>query len=213
MDHGSSSKSTLPLPSNYIHHLDHDNSRNIDVSTIKGNISDDMKRLGQAAWDFFVSTEDKSFGANIGKRLKFAEMNILGEKGLSYAQTVGFITIDKGTWYSNEFSRAELFIIKLRFMQYFWNAPWSLCSVYCGSVCICSIFFFHMLFAHPCACSCSVSSLVLLGAFLGIDGGGVSQSMNLIWHHTIEMQVHLLLVLKRSFRGARLKVVSTSLSI
>ena len=67
-----SSRSTLP--SNYIH-LQDDN-RSIDVSTIKGNISDDLKHSGQAlaAWDFFVSTEDKSFGlgaANIGKRSKF----------------------------------------------------------------------------------------------------------------------------------------------
>ena len=59
MDH--LSRSTLP--SDYIHLLD--NNRSIDVSTIKGNISDGLKRLGQAAWDFFVSTDDKSFGANI----------------------------------------------------------------------------------------------------------------------------------------------------
>ena len=186
MDH----RSRPTLPSNYDHHWD--DNRNNDVSSIKGNISDDLKRWGQAAWDFFVSTEDKSFGANIGKRLKFAEMNILGEKGLSYAQTVGFITIDKGTWYSNEFSRAELFIIKLRFMQYFWNAPWSLCSVYCGSVCIGFILYFIV--RSLCAYSCSVSSLVLLGASLGLDGGGVSQSMNLIWHNSIKMQVHRIFI-------------------
>ena len=77
-----------------------------------------------------------------------------------------------------------------------------------------------MLFAHSCACSCSVSSLVLLGASLGLDGGGVSQSMNLVWHNSIKMQVHrvfikypFLFVLKESFRGTRLKVVSTSLSM
>ena len=89
---GHCSRSTLP--SNNIHLWDV--YRNIDVSTIRGNVSEDMKRLGQAAWDFFVSTEDKSFGANIGKRLKFAEMNIWGKEGLSYAETIGFITIDKG---------------------------------------------------------------------------------------------------------------------
>ena len=66
--------SRLTLPSNYIHLRD--NNRGIGVSTIKGNISDDLERSGQAlaAWDFFVSTEDKTFGlgaANIGKRLKF----------------------------------------------------------------------------------------------------------------------------------------------
>ena len=74
------------------------NYKNSDVSSIKGNISDDLKRLGQAAWDFFVSTEDKSYGANIGKRLKFVEMNIWGEGGLSYAETVCFITIEKGIY-------------------------------------------------------------------------------------------------------------------
>jgi acyl-coenzyme A thioesterase 13 len=89
---GHCSRSTLP--SNYIHLWD--DNRNIDVSNIKGNISEELKRLGQAAWDFFVGTDDKSFGANIGKRLKFAEMNIWGEKGLSYAETICFITIDKG---------------------------------------------------------------------------------------------------------------------
>ena len=127
---GHRSRSTPP--SNYIHLWDY--NRNIDVSTIKGNISDDLKRWGQAAWDYFVSTEDKSFGANIGKRLKFAEMNTWGEKGQSYAETICFITIDKGISYSiTPHLCADLL---LRFMQYFWNAPWGLCSVYCGSVCI-----------------------------------------------------------------------------
>ena len=111
MGHRSSSRSTLPF--NYIHLWDDDN-KNIDVSTIKGNISDDLKRWAQAAWDFFVSTEDKSFGANIGKRLKFAEMNIWGsgeEKGLSYAETICFITIDKGKLFSNNSTTSVLHMI------------------------------------------------------------------------------------------------------
>ena len=77
-------------------------------------------------------------------------------------------------------------------------------------------------FRSPYACSCSVSSLVLLGASLGIDGGGVSQSMNLIWHNSIKMQVHRIFTpffffppcsSKQLIRGTRLKVVSTSLSM
>jgi len=90
MDH----RSRSTLPPNYLHFWD--NNKDADVSSIKGNISDDLKRLGQAAWDFFVSTEDKSYGANIGKRLKFLEMNIWGERGLSYAETICLISIDKG---------------------------------------------------------------------------------------------------------------------
>ena len=97
---GHCSRSTLPS-SNYMHLWDV--NRDIDVSTIKGNVSEDLKRLGQTAWDFFVSTEDKSFGANIGKRLKFAEMNIWRENGSSYAETIGFVTIDKGKLKFNQF--------------------------------------------------------------------------------------------------------------
>jgi len=138
------------------------NYKNSDVSSIKGNISDDLKRLGQAAWDFFVSTEDKSYGANIGKRLKFVEMNIWGEGGLSYAETVCFITIEK-----------------------------DLCNIF-GTL--------HGACAAYIVDHCSVSSLVLLGASLGLDGGGVSQSMNLIWHKPVQM-------------GTKLRVVSTSLSM
>ncbi|KDR84177.1 hypothetical protein GALMADRAFT_54329 [Galerina marginata CBS 339.88] len=46
---------------------------------------------------------------------------------------------------------------------------------------------------------CSVSSLVALGTSLGFDGTGVSQSMNLIWHHPIHL-------------GEEVTVVSTSMS-
>ena len=104
---GHCSRSTLPSP-NYMHLWDV--NRDIDVSTIKGNVSEDLKRLGQAAWDFFVSTEDKSFGANIGKRLKFAEMNIWRENGSSYAETIGFVTIDKGKLKFNQFNHLNPYI-------------------------------------------------------------------------------------------------------
>ncbi|KAJ3511169.1 hypothetical protein NLJ89_g4256 [Agrocybe chaxingu] len=47
---------------------------------------------------------------------------------------------------------------------------------------------------------CSVSSLVVLGRVKGIDGTGVSQSMNLIWHHPVRL-------------GTKLRIVSTSMSL
>jgi hypothetical protein len=87
-------RSRSSLPPNYSHFLV--GSKHIDVSSIKGNMSDDLKRFGQAGLDFFVSTEDKSYGANTGKRLKLMEMNVSGEGGMSYVETICFITIDKG---------------------------------------------------------------------------------------------------------------------
>ena len=162
----------------------------IDISSIKGNISDDLKRWGQAAWDFFVSTEDKSYGANIGKRLKFVEMNIWGEKGLSYAETVCLITIDKGmlhpcytTTKSEFFPCWNLFIqIYATFLKHSMGLVQRILWI---SMLV--LWIYDPLKQN--ACSCSVSSLVLMGASLGLDGGGVSQSMNLIWHNPIKMRV------------------------
>ncbi|KAE9404179.1 hypothetical protein BT96DRAFT_973358 [Gymnopus androsaceus JB14] len=55
-----------------------------------------------------------------------------------------------------------------------------------------------------CACyivdPCSMSAIVVLGAALGIDATGVSQSMNLIWHKPAKM-------------GTKLHVLSTSVFI
>jgi hypothetical protein len=41
---------------------------------------------------------------------------------------------------------------------------------------------------------CSVSALVVLGAAIGIDGTGVSQSMNLIWHQPAKLLVPRILL-------------------
>ena len=99
------------------------------------------------------SVWDKQHGPlELTLRLKFAEMNIWGEKGPSYAETVGFITIDKGTWYyySNKFARAELFIIKLRFMQYFLERSMELVQrILWISVYLIYDFFCFFLFAYP----------------------------------------------------------------
>ncbi|KAF8914393.1 hypothetical protein CPB84DRAFT_86798 [Gymnopilus junonius] len=47
---------------------------------------------------------------------------------------------------------------------------------------------------------CSVSALVALGTALGFDATGVSQSMNLIWHHPIRLEENV-------------KVISMSMSV
>ena len=130
-----SSRSTLP--SNYIHLRD--DNRSIDVSTIKGNISDDLERSGQAlaAWDFFVSTEDKSFGlgaANIGKRSKFQPNSTGHTRELIFNWSYAIFS---GTLHG----ACAAYIVD----QYV------LYSIY--------EFVFRSLYAY----SCSVSSLILLG--------------------------------------------------
>lgn len=41
---------------------------------------------------------------------------------------------------------------------------------------------------------CSVSALITLGRTVGVDGTGVSQSMNLIWHRSIRLCVNIITI-------------------
>jgi hypothetical protein len=67
--------------------------------------------------------------------------------------------------------------------------------------------------------SCSVSSLVVLGLVTGVDGIGVSQSMNLIWHQPARLCVYRLSLIyglplnKLTYRGDKLRIVATSIFI
>ena len=64
---------------------------------------------------------------------------------------------------------------------------------------------------------CSVSSLVALGVISGVDGVGVSQSMNLIWHRPIHQYVQscklLIVIFNAWVRGRKLRILSTSVTL
>ncbi|KAF5388063.1 hypothetical protein D9615_000769 [Tricholomella constricta] len=51
----------------------------IDVSHIEGNVSDEEKRLALKIFANFVSTHDKSYGADVGQRLKMVAVNVWGK--------------------------------------------------------------------------------------------------------------------------------------
>ncbi|KIJ94376.1 hypothetical protein K443DRAFT_683795 [Laccaria amethystina LaAM-08-1] len=138
-------------------------AKDIEVSHITGNLSDDAKRRSVSAFTYFVSTVDKSYGASVGQRLKPLEMNVWKEgSAAAYGETVFEITVDK-----------------------------DMCNVF-GTL--------HGACAAYIIDPCSVSALITLGRTIGVDGTGVSQSMNLIWHRSIRL-------------GSKLRVVSTSMSL
>ncbi|KAK0207081.1 hypothetical protein DFS33DRAFT_1273408 [Desarmillaria ectypa] len=136
------------IPRSFLHSLPA--APHIDVSTIKGNISDSEKQLGANIFSYFVNSREESYGAEVGRRLRLIEMNIWGRDASGTAaqgQTIFEIDVEKGESFT-----------------------------------------------------CSVSSLVVLGAAIGADGTGVSQSLNVIWHQPAKM-------------GTTLRVVSTSVFI
>lgn len=74
-------------------------SLNLDVSSIKGNISDEEKLQCAKLFARFVSTRDKSYGADVGQRLKFLEMNVWGKgSSAAYGETVFEIEVEKGVF-------------------------------------------------------------------------------------------------------------------
>lgn len=69
----------------------------VDISYVNGNVSDEEKQLGMKVFAHFVSTQDKSYGAKVGQRLKMVEMNVWKKNGLAaYGETVFEIEVDKG---------------------------------------------------------------------------------------------------------------------
>lgn len=70
-----------------------------DVSEIRGNVSDHEKQLSLRVFKYFVSTQDKSYGADIGQRLKLVETNVWGrEGGAAYGETVFEIVVRRGKY-------------------------------------------------------------------------------------------------------------------
>ncbi|THU78813.1 hypothetical protein K435DRAFT_597747, partial [Dendrothele bispora CBS 962.96] len=114
----------------------------VDVSRIRGNVSDQNKRFAVNIFLHFIGAREENFGAQVGRRLKLVEMNVPSRNGkATEAKTVFEITVTK-----------------------------DMCNTYGTLHGACTTYI-----VDPC----SVSALVVLGVALGVDGTGVSQSMNL----------------------------------
>ena len=70
---------------------------NIDISQIKGNVTDEEKQLEVNVLFYFISTQKKSYGADIGQRLKIVEINVWNKDGAAaYGETIFEIEVQKG---------------------------------------------------------------------------------------------------------------------
>ncbi|KAG6872721.1 hypothetical protein C0995_007288 [Termitomyces sp. Mi166 len=67
-----------------------------DVSCVKGNVSEEEKRLALKIFTHFVSTCEKSYGADVGQRLKLVEVNVWDRDGqAATGQTIFEIDVTK----------------------------------------------------------------------------------------------------------------------
>ncbi|KAG6810405.1 hypothetical protein H0H92_011993 [Tricholoma furcatifolium] len=51
------------------------------AARIKGNVSEEEKRVALQIFSHFVSTPEKSYGADVGQRIKLIELNVLDRGG------------------------------------------------------------------------------------------------------------------------------------
>ena len=88
--------SPTTISRSFLHSLP--NASEIDITAIRGNLSDEEKRLGANLFAYFTNGSD-TYGASIGRRLKFVEMNIWGRDATgsaSQGQTVFEIDVESG---------------------------------------------------------------------------------------------------------------------
>ncbi|KAG6840412.1 hypothetical protein C0991_006883 [Blastosporella zonata] len=81
----------------------------VNVTHVKGNVNEEEKRMALQIFTHFVSTREKSYGADVGQRLKLVEVNVWERDGQTgTGETVFETTVSKAThstinpWTSSE---------------------------------------------------------------------------------------------------------------
>lgn len=150
----------LSDPNAFLRALPTSDETQVCVGDIKGNASAADKQTCANALAFFVSTPARSYGADVGQRLRIQEMTL------------------------NEIpARCEV-VLEI-------DVTRDMCNVH-GTL--------HGACAAYIVDPCSVASLVGLGLAVGVDGTGVSQSMDLTWHEPAPL-------------GTTLRIVSSSVCV
>jgi len=132
---------------------------------IRGNATEKIKDLASSIFFHFIDVKGKSFASNVGKNVKITEINVRGLKPTVRPINQASSAVEGGE--GDVPSVETVFeIVVSREMCNLHGTLHGACAAY---------------LIDPC----SNAPLVVLGLLLGIDGTGVSQSMNLIWHNPI----------------------------
>ncbi|KAF8626718.1 hypothetical protein AX17_006484 [Amanita inopinata Kibby_2008] len=130
-----------------------------DPSTVKGNITDDEKRLALKLFRHFSGAGKKTaFVPWISETFTYKEMWVYGREGaLQNGRIVGEVRAE---------SMHEVVVTE------------NMCN---------SFGILHGACASLILDMCSISPIVILGLALGIDTTGVSQSLNIIFHQPVRL--------------------------
>ncbi|KAJ6479440.1 HotDog domain-containing protein [Mycena vitilis] len=144
------------------------NAPNVDVTQIKGNVSDEEKQINANVFYYFGTGSGVSafppFAQEIAGRLRIVEVNVWdGECEMVY----------------------EIEVTE------------SMCNVYGTMHGGCATFMLD---------PCTVAAMVCLGRAKGFDGTGVSQSLNVHWHHPAPLGSTIVITARSVFADGRARL-------
>ncbi|KAL0946315.1 hypothetical protein HGRIS_012556 [Hohenbuehelia grisea] len=154
-----------------------------DVSMVGGNAPDYVKQLNQNTFFSYGVGDEDCFGHNVGKAVRFVDVSIdrrLERQGRQEATTVAEVIVSK-----NMLNGAGMLhggCVAYLIDKYVYSAPLDSTNAFTS---------FH---------SCCSTPLVVLGLLQSVNGVGVTQSMNIMFHAPAKI-------------GTPLSVISTSISL
>ena len=155
------------------------------VSFIGGNTPDYVKQLNYNTFMCYGVGEEDCFGYKVGKAVKFAEVNVnrkLERQGRREATTIAEIEVTKR---ATLFSALCAMLASNRKLLDMLNGAGVLhggCVAYLIDKWVISFDRTCRALNQRNGCSCCSTPLVVLGLMQGVNGVGVTQSMNVLFH-------------------------------
>ncbi len=158
-----------------------------DVSATTGNVGDDIKRLNYNTFFSYGVGDEDCFGYLAGKDVKFVDINVdrrLEHHGRLEATTIAEVVVSKSVSVSSRCikpsSKYALFIH--RYAERCWYATWWLHNVSHRQVSCMNLGEEACNSDATVPLSCCSTPLVVLGLVQGVNGVGVTQGMNVLFH-------------------------------
>ncbi|KAG6845527.1 hypothetical protein H0H87_007771 [Tephrocybe sp. NHM501043] len=106
-----------------------------NVTHVKGNVNEEEKRVALQIFTHFVSTREKSYGADVGQRLRLVEVNVWVKDGQTgTGETIFEIVVTKGSRLlsltAQDAGGLVLTEAPCRYVQHLWDATRSVRSLY-----------------------------------------------------------------------------------
>jgi acyl-coenzyme A thioesterase 13 len=158
-----------------------------DASKTPGNAPVDIKQLSLNIFHHFVTRSNNLYAVAIAERIRFVDISLEKKDGVGpEARTTCEINVTEGALSAS--------LAWFRWIKLF-GFLLDMCNTYgvmhggCAAFLVDPLVLLHASSSrfYWVWLSCSVSAILLLGLHLGLDGCGLSQSLNIIYHQPAKL--------------------------